>query len=343
MSLPALASQDDPVLATVRSPYHLHYARALLCLSVGLASLVWAQSYPERAIRLVVPFAPGGTADVLARILGQRLAENLGQAVMIDNRGGVAGNLGTAFAARAVADGYTLLLGVVSPLAINVSLYGAKLPYDPLRDFAPISLITKMPQVIASHPSVPIRDVKGLIRLAQQRPGKLSFGSAGIGTSNHLVGELLNTVAHIRMVHVPFKGAGPASVSVLSGEIDMMISGPPAVMPFFKTQRLRALAVTSAERSPALPEVPTLIAAGFPGLEATAWYSLMAPTGTARPIIDKVHSALLKALETPQIRQRLLDEGAAPQSSSPEELLSFMRQEIAKWALVVHQAGVRID
>jgi len=240
---------------------------ALTALLGSTAAGTYAQPYPERAIRLIVPFAPGGTTDILARILGQKLGENLGQQIVVDSRGGAAGNLGTGLAAKAPPDGYTLLLGVISPLAINVSLYGTTLPYQPLRDFAPISLITRVPQVIALHPSVPVRSVKQLIALAKANPGKLTFGSAGVGASNHLVGELLNVVAGIRMVHVPYKGAGPAAVAVFSGEVDLMISGPPAVMQFVRTNRLRALAVTSPTRSPALPDVPTMIESGLPGFE----------------------------------------------------------------------------
>ena len=322
----------------------MRYVRFALAGLLGLAAITApAQQYPERPIRLIVPFAPGGTTDILARILGQKLGENLGQQIVVDSRGGAAGNLGTGLAAKAPPDGYTLLLGVISPLAINVSLYGATLPYQPLRDFAPISLITRVPQVIALHPSVPVRSVKQLIALAKANPGKLTFGSAGVGASNHLVGELLNVVAGIRMVHVPYKGAGPAAVAVFSGEVDLMISGPPAVMQFVRTNRLRALAVTSPTRSPALPDVPTMIESGLPGFEATAWYALLAPAATPRPIVDRVHGALTRALDSPQIRQRLLAEGATPESSTPEELATFMRVEIEKWAKVVKLANVKVE
>lgn len=321
--------------------------RAILCWAILAGILIGtravAQQYPERPVRLIVPFAPGGTTDILARILGQRLGDNLGQQIIIDNRGGAGGNLGTGLAAKAPADGYTLLLGVISPLAINVTLYGSKLPYNPVRDFAPVSLITKVPQVISLHPSVPAHTVKQLIALGKAHPGKLTFGSAGLGTSNHLVGELLNVITGMRMVHVPYKSAGLASVAVFSGEVDMMISAPPAVMQFFKSGRMRPLAVTSATRSPALPEVPTMIESGLPEFEATAWYCLVAPAGTPSPIVEKLHAALVKALDTPQVRQRLLDEGATPESSTPEELGSFIRSEIGKWDRVVKRAGVRMD
>lgn len=318
--------------------------RALLFTSLLFVPCsVYAQAYPDHPIRLIVPFAPGGTTDILARILGQKLGENLGQQVIIDSRGGAAGNLGTGLAARAAPDGYTLLLGVISPLAINVSLYGAKLPYNPVQDFAPVSLITKVPQIISVHPSVPAHNVKQLIALAKAHPNKLTYGTAGAGTSNHLVGELFNTAAGIHITHIPYKGAGPAAVAVFSGEVDMMISAPPAVINFVKLGRLRAIAVTSATRSPALPDVPTMMESGLPGFEATAWYCMVAPAGTPRPIIDKVRDALVKAMETPQVRQRLLDEGATPESSTPEELGAFIRAEIDKWARAVKLSGARID
>jgi len=320
----------------------MRWALSAIALLATLSS-AFAQQYPDRAVRLIVPFAPGGTTDILARILGQKLGENLGQQVVIDSRGGAAGNLGTALAAKAPPDGYTLLLGVVSPLAINVSLYGTKLPYSPTQDFAPISLITKVPQVISVHPLVPARDLQGIIALAKARPGKLTYGTAGSGTSNHLVGELFGIAAGVRITHVPYKGAGPASIAVFSGEVDMMISAPPAVINFLKTGRLRAVAVTSATRSAALPDVPTMMESGLPGFEATAWYCMVAPAGTPRSIIDRIQAALVKAMETPQVRQRLLDEGATPESSSPEELGEFIRTEIEKWTKAVRLSGAKVD
>lgn len=301
------------------------------------------QQYPNRPIRLIVPFSPGGTTDILARTLGQALGDNLGQSIVADNRAGASGNLGTALATKAEPDGYTLLLGVISPLAINVTLFGAKLPYDPLKDLAPISLITKVPQVISMNPQVPAKDLKELIALAKAQPNKLNYGTAGAGTSNHLVAELIKAAADIQMQHVPFKGAGPASIAVMAGEVQMMVSAPPAVISHFKSGRLRALAVSSPKRSPALPDVPTIAESGLPGFEATAWYSLMAPAGTPAPIIKKVHQALVKAMQTPAVRDRLLAQGAVPQSSTPEELRAFMRAEIPKWAKAIELAGVKTN
>lgn len=319
---------------------------AIRCAVLSIAALAvvqpaaHAQQYPNKPIRLIVPFSPGGTTDILARTLGQALGENLGQPIVADNRAGASGNLGTALATKAEPDGYTLLLGVISPLAINVTLFGDELPYDPLKDLAPISLITKVPQVISMNPQVPAKNLKELIALAKAQPNKLNFGTAGAGTSNHLVGELIKAAANVQMQHVPFKGAGPASIAVMSGEVHMMVSAPPAVINHFKSGRLRALAVSSAKRSPALPDVPT-ISETLPGFEATAWYSLMAPAGTPAPIIKKVHQALTKAMATPAVRDRLLAQGAVPESSTPEELRAYMRAEIPKWAKAIELAGVK--
>ena len=307
------------------------------------SALSFAQQYPAKPVRLIVPFAPGGTTDILARTLGQALGENLGAQVISDNRAGASGNLGTDIAAKSPPDGYTLLLGVISPLAINVTLFGTKLPYNPERDFAPISLITKVPQVISLHPSVPAKNLRQLVALAKAQPNKLNYGTAGSGTSNHLVAELLKSAAGIQIQHVPFKGSAPASIAVMSGEVDMMVSAPPAVINHFRNGRLRALVVSSLKRSPALPDVPTIAESGFPGFDATAWYCLVAPAGTAAPIIQKVHGALVKAMETPAVRDKLLAEGAAPESSTPDELRAFIHEEIPKWAKAIKLAGAKID
>lgn len=321
------------------------WIRCLLWLgaSVLLQSYSFGQQYPTKPIRFISPFAPGGTADILARLVGQKLGEQLGQSVVVDNRGGAGGNIGTALGAKAPPDGYTIILGVVSPLAINVSLYGSRLPYDPIKDFEPISLITKVPQVLALHSSVPARNIRELIALAKSHPNKLTFGSAGSGTSGHLSGELLKTAAGIRIVHVPYKSAGAAMIAILSGEVDMMISAPPPMLPYLKSGRLRAIAVSSAERSPLLPAVPTMIESGLSGFDATAWYCLVAPAGTASPIVDKLRGALIKAMETPQLRERMFAEGAAPESSTPEELRDFIRSEIVKWQTAVKVSGAKID
>lgn len=315
----------------------------LIAAALVVSTTAFAQNYPEKPVRLIVPFAPGGTTDILARTLGHALGEKLGQQVISDNRPGAAGNVGTALAAKAAPDGYTLLLGVVSPLAINVTVYEGRLPYHPLKDFAPVSMITQVPQVISLHPSVPVKTLKDLIALAKAKPKLLNFGTAGAGTSNHLVAELIKSAAGIEMQHVPFKGAGPASVAVMSGEIEMMVSAPPAVIHHFRSGRMRPLVVSSLKRSPALPDVPTVAESGIPGFDATAWYCMVVPAGTPVAIIQRVRTALIAAMETPAVRDKLMSEGAVPESSTPEELRAFIAAEIPKWAKAVKLAGAKVE
>jgi tripartite-type tricarboxylate transporter receptor subunit TctC len=318
-------------------------ACAAVIVCGALISMSSAQEYPMKPVRLIVPFAPGGTTDILARILAQKLGENLGQTVLVDSRGGAGGTLGAAVAAKSPADGYTLMLGVMSPLAISVAIYGSKLPYNPAADFAPVSMITKVPQVLALHPSVPARNVKELIALAKVNPGKLNYGSAGSGSSNHLVGELFKTAASIQMTHVPYKSAGQAATAVFVGEVDMLLAAPPAVVNHVKSGRLRAVAVSTATRSPSLPDVPTIAESGLPGFDASAWYCMVAPAGTPRPIIDKVRTALMRAMEATEVRQRMLTDGAVPESSTPEELGAFIKSEILRWDKAVKASGAKLD
>jgi tripartite-type tricarboxylate transporter receptor subunit TctC len=318
-------------------------ACAAVIVCGALISMSSAQEYPMKPVRLIVPFAPGGTTDILARILAQKLGENLGQTVLVDSRGGAGGTLGAAVAAKSHADGYTLMLGVMSPLAISVAIYGSKLPYNPAADFAPVSMITKVPQVLALHPSVPARNVKELIALAKVNPGKLNYGSAGSGSSNHLVGELFKTAASIQMTHVPYKSAGQAATAVFVGEVDMLLAAPPAVVNHVKSGRLRAVAVSTATRSPSLPDVPTIAESGLPGFDASAWYCMVAPAGTPRPIIDKVRTALMRAMEATEVRQRMLTDGAVPESSTPEELGAFIKSEILRWDKAVKASGAKLD
>jgi len=312
-----------------------------LCL-LGLQQAASAETYPTRPIRFINPTAPGGTAEPIARVIAAKLTETLGQVVVVDSRGGAGGTVGTAMAASAPADGYTILLGVVSPMAINVSLYGSKLPYDPLRSFAPVSLITKVPQVLSVHPSIHAANIKQLIDLAKDPSSKLNYGSAGSGTTGHLVAELLKKRAAIPMTHVPFKGSGPALAATLSGEVEIMLSGPPAVVNLAQAGRLRVLATSGTKRTPVLPDVPTFIESGLP-IDVTSWYCLVVPTGTAQTIVDRLHAALVSSLQSPQVSETLLKMGAPPESSSPTELTAFLRSEIKKFAEVVQIAGAKID
>ncbi|MDZ4731437.1 MAG: tripartite tricarboxylate transporter substrate binding protein [Xanthomonadales bacterium] len=309
----------------------------------SLCTWAHAQEYPYKPVRWIVPFAPGGGPDVVARIVGNELGKILGQRIIIDNRTGAAGNLGSGIAAKSPPDGYTFLLGVASPLAINVSLYGSKLPYNPAEDFAPVSMILKVPQVLLLHPSVPTRDLTQLIALAKAYPKKLNYGSAGSGTSGHLVVALFTMAAGIQITHIPFRSSGLSSIAGLSGEVDMVVGSAASFMTYIKSGRLRPIAVSSAKRSPAIPDVPTMMESGLPGFDVSSWYCMVAPAGTPRPIVDKVHTALIRVLQAPEVHQLLLNEGAAPEPSTPEELGAFIRAEIVKWAAAVKASGAKVD
>ena len=317
--------------------------RILACVIATLAHLpAYADAYPTRPIRFINPTAPGGTAEPIARVIALKLSETLGQSVVVDSRGGAGGTVATATAANAPPDGYTILLGVVSPMAINVSLYGAKLPYDPLKSFAPVSLITKVPQVLSLHPSIPAANIKQLVELAKDPRSKLNYGSAGNGTTGHLVGELLKKRAGIPLTHVPFKGSGPALTALLSNDVGIMLSGPPAVIALSQAGRLRVLATSGVTRTPVMPDVPTFIESGLP-IEITSWYCMVVPAGTPQVIVKQLHAALVDSLKSPQVSDTLLKMGAPPEWSSPAELTVFLRAEIRKFAEVVEIAGAKID
>ncbi len=322
--------------------YAITVAGLIAALFSGLTHAASADVYPTRPIRFINPTAPGGTAEPIARVIAQKLSESLGQSVVVDSRGGAGGTVGTAMAANAPPDGYTILLGVVSPMAINVSLYGDKLPYDPLKNFAPVSLITKVPQVLSVNPAVPATTIKQLIELAREPKSQLNYGSAGSGTTGHLVAELLKKRAAISITHVPFKGSGPAVGATLSGQVEIMLSGPPAVLALSQTGRLRVLATSGTKRTPVMPDVPTFIESGLP-IDITSWYCLVVPAGTPKRIVDRLHTALVDSLKSPQVSQTLLRMGAPPEWSSPEQLSVFLRAEIRKFAEVVALAGAKID
>ena len=307
---------------------------------IAFCSLSSAQTYPTKPIRMIVPSPIGGAAELLIRPIAERMAEKLGQPVVLDFRPGAGLTIGTAIAAKANPDGYTLLEGIISPLAINVTLY--KLPYDPVKDFAPISLIARLPAVLVLHPSIPARNLKELIALAKKHPGKLTYGSAGIGTSGNLFAELFKIRAGVNILHVPYKGGGPAIIALLSGEISMEISGTAGSMAHIKSGRFRALAVTGAKRTPVLPDVPTMIESGV-AVEGTAWYSVVAPAGTPTLIVNQLRDAVIYAVESPRVRQLLLDQGAVPETSTPEELRDLISSEIVKWAEVIRLSGIKSE
>lgn len=321
----------------MRTIIHIALAAAL----GAVCATAQAQSYPNRPIRLIVPFSPGGTTEVLARLIGQNMGELLGQQVVIDTRPGASGGLGTALTANATPDGYTLLFTSLSPIVINVNVQQGKLPYDPKKDLAPISIITKVPSVFTVHKDFHARTVKDLIAFAKKNPGKLSYGSSGTGSVNHLIGELFKEAAGIEILHVPYKGAGPGIIALRSREVDMISAAPPAVLPHVRSGVFRALAVSGATRSPALPDTPTISESGIPGFDVTAWYCLMAPAGTPRPIIDKIRAALVKTITTSPVSERLIAAGAAPEPSTPEEFAKLIDAELKNWAKAVEIAGLK--
>ena len=301
-----------------------------------------AETWPTRPIRFIVPFAPGGGGDVVGRIIGQRMSDQLGKPLVIDNRAGGGGTLGCELAAKAAPDGYTLLLGNVGPIAVGPALY-PKLAYDPVRDFAPVTMIASFPNLLVANPGLPFKTVPELVAYAKSRPGTLNFASAGAGTSTHLAGELFKSVAGIDVVHVPYKGGAAAMTDIIAGQVAYYFGTMPSSMPLAKAGKLRALAVTSLTRSPAAPEVPTIAESGYPKFETAAWYGLMFPAGTPREIIAKMNSAMLVVLALPDIRERLVHEGSEPMGSTPTQFGAYIKAEIAKWSAVVKAANLKAD
>jgi tripartite-type tricarboxylate transporter receptor subunit TctC len=314
---------------------------ALLLTALLAAGDCAAQDYPSRPVRMVVPFSPGGSTDVLARIVGQKLTERSGQPVIIENRAGAGGNIGAEQVARSAPDGYTLLLGGV-PHAISASLY-SKLPYDMARDLAAIAEVASFPSAIVLHPSLPANSVKELIALARARPGRLSFGSAGNGSPNHLSLELFQTMAGVRMVHVPYKGSGQLVGDLLAGQVQLASMGLPVAVPHVQSGKLRAIAVTGAARSSLLPEVPTVSEAALPGFEVTSWYGVFGPAGLPADIVAKLNSEIGSAVTAAEVKERLAALGAEPSVKSPDQFGRYVRQEITKWAKVVKDSGAKAE
>src|SRR5688572_22250148 len=291
---------------------------------------------------MVIPFPPGGTTDILARIAAQKLSEALGQQVVPDNRPGAAGNIGSEQVAKSPPDGYTLLTAPGSTLTIHPSLY-AKLPFDPLRDFAPVTILGAVPNALVTHPALPVKNVKELITLARSRPGELNYASTGAGQSTHLSMELFKTMARVTIVHIPYKGSAPAVTDLLGGHVLLMFDNMPSALPHVKAGKLRALGVSSLKRSPALPEVPTVAEAALPGFEVSVWFGVLAPAGTPKTTLDRLTQILTKALQSPDVRERLASQGAEPIGNTPEQFTAQMKADLAKWAKVVKDANVRLD
>jgi len=312
---------------------------AALAAAALLAPVATAQNYPTRAVRLIVHSSPGGSSDILGRLVAQRLTESLGQQVVVENRAGASGMIGVDAAVKSAPDGYTILITQTS-LAINPAMF-AKIPYNALRDLAPITQIVDGPNVLTVHPSVPAKSVKQLVALAKSRPAGLIIGSPGQGTSPHLSAELFNAMAGVKIDQAQFKGAGLAIVSLLSGEVSVMFPTTPTVIGYLKAERLRALGVTTAKRTQALPEVPTISEAGLPGYESTQWFGILAPAGTPRPIVDRLNQEIVRIMQAPAIKERLNGQGMEVVTGTPEQFGAHIKAETEKWAKVIKSMGLK--
>ena len=311
------------------------------CLMIALSPAAAAQSdYPSRPIRLIVTVPPGGAADFIARLVGAKLAESFGQPVLVDNRGGAGGTIATDAVAKAPADGYTLLQNSITTHGVGPHLY-ARLPYDPVKDFAPVSGLALLPLIMAINADLPFKSVQELI--ADSRKGSLNFASSGNGGAPHMAGELFKSETGASITHVPYKGSGPAVADLVGGRVQIMFDAAPSLIQHVKSGKLRVLAAASAQRNRLLPEVPTFAELGYPKVAVSLWYGLLAPAGTQRPVIDRLNRETRKALEAPEVREKLLAQGAEPMPGSPEAFATFMHEESAKWAPVVKQAGVKLD
>jgi len=327
-----------------------HRGFALVVLLLGLAQSPWlamvgsaqAQSSPQPAIRLVVPFPPGGTADLLGRLVGQRLGDAVGSVVVIDNRTGAGGSVGAEVVAKSAPDGATLLLGNASTQAINQWLY-KRIGYDPIKDFSPISQVANVPLVMLVHPSLPARSVNQVVALARSRPGQMNYASGGAGSTTHLSMELLKNLLKLDVIHIAYRGSGPALSALVSGEVPLMIELMPTGLPFVKAGKVRALAVTSAQRSALLPDVPTISETVSPGYEVASWFGVLAPAGTPTAVITRLNADIVKFMSTADMRERLLALGAEPATSTPEGFLKFIRAEGTRWSKVVADSGARAD
>jgi tripartite-type tricarboxylate transporter receptor subunit TctC len=314
-------------------------AAALLAVAAGSAG---AQTFPSKQMRMVVTFPTGGAPDILARTISEKLDPAWGQTMIVDNKPGAGGNIGAEFVARAPADGHTMVMGTVGTHSINGSLY-AKIPYDMVKDFAPVTLIASTPNLLVVNNDVPAKNLQELIALAKAKPGQLTFGSPGIGTSVHVSGELFNTLAGVKTVHVPYKGRQFAIPDLLGGSITMMFDNMPSAIPVVREGKLRAIGVTSAKRSPSAPEIPTIAEQGLPGFEATSWFAVFAPAGTPKPIVDRMHGEIVRIFNLPDVQAKMRTLGLDPILGGPDELAKYQQAEIAKWAKVIKDSGAKAE
>lgn len=311
----------------------------LLLVATTIFAPCAAQTYPDRPVRFVVPWAAGGGTDIFARVIAEKLHQSMGQPFVVENRAGASGNIGAAFVARATPDGYTIMLATIT-LATNPALY-KNMEFDATKDFVPITLIAGVPHMLVVNPSVPAKNVKELIALAKQKPGKLNYSSAGIGSPFHIAAELFKETADVNIVHVPYKGGAPAILDAVGGQVDMSFANLVAVLPMVKSGQLRALAVTSAKRSSAAPDVPTMAEAGLPGYDFSSWFGVLAPAGTPHDIIVKLNKEIIKALKDPDVEKQLTEQGADLIASTPEEFDSYLKSETTKWGKVIRAAGIQ--
>jgi tripartite-type tricarboxylate transporter receptor subunit TctC len=316
-----------------------------MVLAVALAALGTAhaqQSWPTKPIRFIVPFTPGGGNDTIARLVGQKLTAVIGQQVIIDNRPGAGGTIGAEAAARSPHDGYTMFLAGVATHGINPNVR-RHLPYDPLKDFEPVSLIAKAPLLVVVHPSLPVHNIRELIALAKSKPGALTYASNGAGGSSHMAGELFQMMTGTRLLHVPYKGLSPALTELISGQVQLMFSSAVAMLPQVKAGRLRMIAMTGATRSPAIPDVPTVAESGVPGYETGSWYGVVVPAGTPKPIVDRLSKEIATIAKSPEVAHQLSSDAAIPIGSTPEEFGRWIRTELARWAKVAKQGHISLD
>lgn len=319
------------------------HLRSCIVLGAALwlaASAALAQDYPARPVRFVVPYSPGGSTDTLARTISNTLTGHLGQQVVVDNRPGASGDIGMLIVAKSLPDGYTMVLGYIANLAIGPSL-NAKMPYDPLKDFAAITQVAGASNIVVLHPSLPAKNLRELIAYAKANPQKVSFASAGVASIGHLTGELLNGMAGINMLHVPYKGSGQAITDLVGGHIKMMISGMASTLPHVRSGKLVGIATTGSKRTPASPEIPTIAESGFPGFEASSWFGVLAPAGTPRAMVMRLNADIRKTLQDPAVEKRLAGVGFEIVSGTPEAFTAYMKSEIKKWAKVVKASGVK--
>ena len=316
----------------------IRLAVALLALATGPAL---AQTWPAKPVRWISPFAPGGGADITSRAIGLKLSEYWGQQVVIDNRGGAGGNIGTELAAKSPPDGYTILLGTVGAMAVNPSLF-SKLPFDPVKDFVAVTQAAEALNALVVHPSLPVKNVKEFIALAKRRPGELHYGSSGQGAADHLSGELFDRLTGTKMVHVPYKGGAPAMLDLMAGNVQLIFATIATSAGNIKAGKIRALGLTGKTKYELMPELP-LISQTVPGFEAVNWYGVFLPAGTPKPVVDKVHADVLRALQHPDTKKRMLDSGIVAVWSTPEQFLAFQKAEIQKWAKVIKDANIRIE